>query len=63
LIIEINSFNVFFDEDSKYEIGFPLSFTVFAVEGKKNIISDPVISKLLYSSILFFCLLNCFSVK
>ncbi len=42
MIIEINCFNVFFDVESKYEIGSSLSFTVLAMEWGTIIISNPV---------------------
>jgi hypothetical protein len=39
---EINFLNVFFDVESEYEVDFPITLTVFALEGEKIIISDPV---------------------
>ncbi len=42
LIIEINFFYVFFGVESKYEIRFFLTISVFALEGGTNIISYPV---------------------
>ncbi len=39
---EINFLNVFFDVESEYEVGFPITLTVFVLEGETIIISDPV---------------------
>ncbi len=39
---EINFLNVFFDVESEYEVDFPITLAVFALEGEKIIISDPV---------------------
>jgi hypothetical protein len=37
---EINFLNVFFDVESEYEVDFPATPTVFALEGETIIISD-----------------------